>query len=62
MATAGETYVAHHADEPTARDKHAEAMPPHLVQFVVEGFVILDETKLALALRVLLQGPVGRRG
>ena len=57
-----EAYIADHADQPTAGDKDPEAMPPDLLQFVVERVVIGDQSQLALVDRVFLESPVRRRG
>jgi hypothetical protein len=43
VATAGQANISHHADEPTARDKHPEAVLPNLIQLVVESLVICDK-------------------
>jgi hypothetical protein len=37
-------------------------MSPHLVELVMEGVIIFDEPKLAFAVGIFLERPVGRRG
>lgn len=55
-------HVPHHDDEPSARDQEAEDLPPHPVQLVQKGLVVLYVAELAGGVLVALQGPVGRGG
>lgn len=60
--TSGDTDVADDADEPSARDKNPEDMPPDLVQFGKKGLVVLDMAQLIRVLVVTLEIPVWRGG
>jgi len=56
--TSGDTGVADYANEPSARDKDPEDMPPDLVQFGKKGLVVLDMAQLVRILVVTLEVPV----
>jgi hypothetical protein len=60
--TSGDTDVADDANEPSARNKDPEDMPPDLVQFGKKGLVVLDMAQLSWILVVTLEVPVWRGG
>jgi hypothetical protein len=50
----GKAHVPDYADEPTAWNKNPEAVPPNLIQLVVESLVLSDSPELALVGRIFL--------
>ena len=58
----GHANVSDDATDATARDQHAGAFRPSLVELVKERFVGLNRTELTLDIRVFLQCPIGWRG
>jgi hypothetical protein len=62
MLSARQANVSDDTHEPTARNQHAKAMLPHLVELVMKGVIIFDESKLAFVMGVFLERPVRRRG
>jgi hypothetical protein len=55
LALPWDAHVAHHAAESPARNKHAGAFCPDLIQLAEEFFIFDDVAKLgAIALRVFL--------
>jgi hypothetical protein len=62
MLAAGQANIPDDAHEPAAGNQQAKAMSPHLVELVMEGVIIFDEPKLAFAVGIFLERPVGRRG
>jgi hypothetical protein len=50
----GKAHVPDYADEPTAWNKNPEAVPPNLIQLVVESLVLSDRPELALVGRIFL--------
>jgi hypothetical protein len=48
--------------EPAARNQHAKAMPPHLVELAMEGVIIFDESRLAFVMGIFLERLARRRG
>lgn len=59
---AGEADIADDADEAPARDEGTEAVAPDAVEFIEEGFVILNVAHLPGRVAVLLKGPIWGRG
>jgi hypothetical protein len=62
MLAAGQADVPHDAHQPAAGDEDTEAVPPHLVELVVEGVIIFDVPKLAFGVGIFLERPVRRGG
>ncbi len=60
--SAREADIAYDADQPSARDKESEAMFPHLIELLQEGFIVFNVTELPRRLSVVFQGPVWRGG
>jgi hypothetical protein len=48
VPTPRKAHVPDYTDESAARNKNSEAVPPNLVQFVVESLVLCDKPELAL--------------
>ena len=48
MPTPGKAHIPDYADKPTARNKNPEAVPPNLIQLIVESLVVCDKPELAL--------------
>jgi len=46
VPTPGKAHIPDYADEPTARNKNPVAVPPNLIQLVVESLVLCDRPQL----------------
>jgi len=53
--------IADDTDQAAAGNKNAEHMPPDLLQFSQEGFIICDVPELIRVLVVTLEVPIGGR-
>jgi hypothetical protein len=62
MLAAGQANIPDDTYEPAAGNQQAKAMLPYLFELIVEGVIIFDEPELALAVGILLERPVRRRG
>jgi len=62
MLAAGQTNIPDNAHEPAAGNQNTKALVPYFVELIVEGVIISDEPKLAFAVGIFLERPVGGRG
>jgi hypothetical protein len=62
MASPGEANVSDDAYQPPTGNQNPEAVPPDLIQLVVEAVVIFNQTQLVGIGGILLKSPVGRGG
>jgi hypothetical protein len=54
VPTPGKAHIPDHADQPAARNKNPEAVPPNLIQLVVKILVFTDRPELTFVGRIFL--------
>jgi hypothetical protein len=62
MASSGEANVSDDAYQPPARNQNPEAVPPDLIQLVMEAVVVFNQTQLVGVRGILFKSPVRRGG
>ena len=59
---AGEAYITNYTNKAATRNKDTKAMPPDMIQFIMELLIARNGTKLSLVPGIFFQGPVRGRG